>query len=263
MWTNAETEPAPSILSPHSTAMPQSLSYAHLGYSSLVDEGSENQDPFHMLHHLLRKIVFADCQTLDLVGDKIKKHSQKANNVAGSLDRASSHAQQLYLQEYLEHLIDGLQEKVDLLRRQGGSAWSRTEGNTSQERMHYTAQLTEDFEHLLRRANGLLLKIQRSISLTMSLSNIEEARRGIDQNTTLFRFTIVASFYIPLSFTTSFFGMNFGEFGTGTLKLWQFFVVAVPVLIASVIALFIRRSWIDELQHRLVERFSFRTNQAS
>jgi hypothetical protein len=41
------------------------------------------------------------------------------------------------------------------------------------------------------------------------------------------RFTLVAIVFIPLSFATSFFGMNLEQLGTGTLHIGYFVLLAV------------------------------------
>jgi Mg2+ and Co2+ transporter CorA len=140
----------------------------------------------------------------------------------------------------LEHRVESLQDKLDLIRRRGGTSWPRQEAGPSADVADAAALLlTEDFEYVLRRSHDLLKKIERSMSLSMSLANIEQAKHGLSLNSTLFRLTIVASFYIPLSFTTSFFGMNFNELQS--LSIWIFFVTSFPIFVISVVCLFIRR----------------------
>jgi len=50
--------------------------------------------------------------------------------------------------------------------------------------------------------------------------------------------TLMSVFYIPLSFTTGFFGMNFSVFGQGNVKVWWWAVISVPVLAVSVLVMF-------------------------
>src|SRR5205814_2567253 len=49
------------------------------------------------------------------------------------------------------------------------------------------------------------------------------------------RITKLAFVFIPLNFTTSFFGMNVTEFGTGKTRLWLTILVAVSMSIFTLI----------------------------
>jgi hypothetical protein len=70
---------------------------------------------------------------------------------------------------------------------------------------------------------------------------LQEARAGLQQGAQMKRLTILAFLYLPLNLTTSFFGMNFREFGQGTLSLAWILAVLVPIVFISV-ALF---CWTD------------------
>ena len=67
----------------------------------------------------------------------------------------------------------------------------------------------------------------------MNRAVVAESRKAIDQAERLKRLTLLATFFIPLSFTTSLFGMNFEELGQGHLHVWLFAVVSAPVLVLS------------------------------
>jgi Mg2+ and Co2+ transporter CorA len=64
-----------------------------------------------------------------------------------------------------------------------------------------------------------------------------ESQRAIEQAAGVAKLTRLAFFYIPLSFTTSFFGMNFVQFGTGELSIWLWFAVSIPIFFVSVLFL--------------------------
>jgi len=51
---------------------------------------------------------------------------------------------------------------------------------------------------------------------------------------------LLAFFFIPLSFTASFFGMNFKELGSSNqdLSVWVWFIVSVPIFGVSVLLCF-------------------------
>jgi magnesium transporter len=58
------------------------------------------------------------------------------------------------------------------------------------------------------------------------------------QNETTKRLTIIATIFLPLSFITGFFGMNFGFMVNHISSLWTFLVLGLGTLLASCAALF-------------------------
>lgn len=69
-------------------------------------------------------------------------------------------------------------------------------------------------------------------SLDESRMGIEHAKRGMEQNARVKRLTQLALFFIPLSFSTSIFGMNLEMLGTGNAKAWM---VLIAILSAYVV----------------------------
>ena len=67
---------------------------------------------------------------------------------------------------------------------------------------------------------------------------LAESKKAIDQAERVGRLTQLAFFNIPISFTTSFFGMNFKQLNSGTnLSTWIWFVVSFPRLVISILVL--------------------------
>ena len=64
-------------------------------------------------------------------------------------------------------------------------------------------------------------------SLDESRMGIEHAKRSMEQNARVKRLTQLAFIFIPLSFSTSIFGMNLEVLGTGTAKAWMVVMAVV------------------------------------
>ena len=64
----------------------------------------------------------------------------------------------------------------------------------------------------------------------------------------------VTFIFLPISFVTSVFGMNFKQLGQGTLPIWIWAVITVPLLIASIVTVerghWIKTRWRDYRQRR-------------
>ena len=96
--------------------------------------------------------------------------------------------------------------------------------------------LIEDYKDLLQRIEEVQQELKdylhrhvAMVSLKESRLGVEASKRSIQQADSVNRLTKLAFAFVPLSFATSFFGMNFKELGTGQLRLW-IFVVATAVL---------------------------------
>lgn len=96
------------------------------------------------------------------------------------------------------------------------------------------SSLLEDYQALLHRANSLSRLYSESIDDIRTSAMLVESRKAIVQAEGVARLTLLAFFFLPLSFTTSLFGMNFKELGD-QLSIWTWAVVAVPVFGFSVI----------------------------
>ena len=70
-------------------------------------------------------------------------------------------------------------------------------------------------------------------SLDESRVGIEHAKRSMEQNSRLKRLTQLAFIFIPLSFSTSIFGMNLELLGTGNGKTWMVIIAVILSYMAT------------------------------
>lgn len=89
--------------------------------------------------------------------------------------------------------------------------------------------LLADYHELYLRCIDLLTMCSHGITLAMGKSSIEESRKAIEQSQRLKKLTILATLFIPLSFSTSVFGMNIDLLGQSTVRFWWFLVLCVPI----------------------------------
>ena len=93
--------------------------------------------------------------------------------------------------------------------------------------------LIENYTDLLSRCLDLVARCNAGMNIMMNRSVVLESRKAIEQTDRVKKLTLLATFFIPLSFTASLFGMNFQVFGQGRLGIWLFPTVAVPITILS------------------------------
>ncbi|KAJ2986984.1 hypothetical protein NUW58_g4759 [Xylaria curta] len=106
------------------------------------------------------------------------------------------------------------------------------------------AGIVEDYEDLLDRCMRLRTRAAACMSTEMNRAMILESRKAIEQSDRLKKLTLLATYFIPLTFTASVFGMNFELFGQGHLPLWWYLVIAVPLtLLTYVISMADLAAW--------------------
>ncbi|XMA15526.1 hypothetical protein WAI453_008317 [Rhynchosporium graminicola] len=100
----------------------------------------------------------------------------------------------------------------------------------------FTAEgLLEDYEQLHLRCIDLSNMCTQGITLAMNKATIEESRKAVEQSERLKRLTLLATLFIPISFSSSLFGMNVDLLGQSTVNFGCFFVVCLPITLFAYI----------------------------
>lgn len=109
----------------------------------------------------------------------------------------------------------------------------------AQPRSHVVDVLHRDFEYLWERAQAMIERCKEGESVIMINKSLEEAKQSSDESKLVVQLTKATNrltfVFLPLSFLTSFFGMNFRELGSGTLSLRLWLCVALPLLFISIL----------------------------
>lgn len=88
-------------------------------------------------------------------------------------------------------------------------------------------------EEVLGQRDSLAVVLQAN----MAVITLQQNEIGVRQNSAMKQLTIIATIFLPLSFITGFFGMNFGWLVGHITSLWVFVVFGVGSLVASAIGL--------------------------
>jgi len=273
-------------LDPHANAsaeVQQSTAILPLQYDSLIAlvdlARRAPQDPLSMCIPLFAHAAFSEVQFLNLMESRIQI---QINTIAegvpadalGTFQYFSNilnrHAQQLKdstralckLAERSSQGLNGVRAESPMpksavppglgmgTRRQTSETETvRNVGSSSSDGAFTTKGLLEDYEQLHVRCIDLSKMCIRGITLAMNKATIEESRKAIEQSERLKRLTLLATLFIPLSFSSSLFGMNIDLFGQSTVRFWWFFVLCVPItLFAYILYLWdfqvLRRCWV-------------------
>lgn len=193
--------------------------------------------PFYALHPILAFCASAESQFQNLVQSKLDIEFQRMSeedHLEPSLRNQKYHKQ--ILQEHIQRL----RCTITFLKYHGCPEWPQpfTKPPLSSQLEKSTAYLLADYEDLHHRADLLHKRCAEGMDDVRNTAMLLESKKAIKQAEAVTRITILAFFFIPLSFTTSFFGMNFREFGTGRWSIWIWFAVSVPVFGAALVLCF-------------------------
>lgn len=234
-------------------------------YGLTLDPALASADSFYALTELFQSSAASICQLLNLaemIIDNRTGHSPNKSQDFGLenyrqkiLRRVVHHLREnenqefglenlSYHQDILKRLALHLRENIGDLEGHHSAQWPRSysRNDDEAERSKFKAaaaaqSLLRDFRHLLFRTEYLYAQCQSEISVCMKRAAIAESQQSIEQAKQVGQLTGLAFFYIPLSFTTSFLGMNLKIFGSGKLQLWIWFAFAAPLLAGSYFAL--------------------------
>ena len=209
--------------------MYQSAALLPFEFEKFLDSRVANEDAFYALHYIFQHVAFAEVQVLNLLEAQLEREMGVL-----TVEREQSHSLEnlQFCSMFLDRHVRQISEALRVAKAKGHSRWP-AKADKCEIAESAAKSIDEDFEELLERALDLRKRCTEGMGVMMNRAVVAESRKAIDQAERLKRLTLLASFFIPLSFTTSLFGMNFKEFGQGHLSAWLFAVVSAPVLILS------------------------------
>ncbi|RHZ46559.1 uncharacterized protein CDV56_100591 [Aspergillus thermomutatus] len=111
-----------------------------------------------------------------------------------------------------------------------------------------TPDIIRNVSDLFEEINQMLTRLRHASSSLTSNMGLLDSRRSIDEAHAVTRLTELAFIFIPLSFSTSVFGMQIEPF-KDSAPLWNFFVVAITVtMFAYLMRLTMRSQWLGNLK---------------
>jgi Mg2+ and Co2+ transporter CorA len=236
------------------------------------------QDPLSMCIPLFAHAAFSEVQFLNLMESRVQIQIDNITqgilaDALGTLQYFSNilnrHAQQLKdstralrkLAERSGQGLNGVRAEnpmpkiavppslgMDTRRQSPETETVRNFISNSSDGAFTTNGLLEDYEQLRSRCVDLSKLCTQGITLAMNKATIEESRKAMEQSGRVKKLTLLATLFIPLSFTASLLGMNIDLLGQNAVRFWWFFVLSVPItLFAYIFYLWdiqlLRRCW--------------------
>jgi Mg2+ and Co2+ transporter CorA len=200
------------------------------GYGSSLHTEVRNSDAMYALTEVFTFVANSENQFLNFmeshVDDEIEATDQRMELTVANLKHTKS---------LLDDHANRLDNILFLVTNRGSSRWPRTETHigVAEEAI---STLSIDVKSLLKRSGLLAKRCVDGIEAIGSNAQLEEARKAIQEAEQTRRLTLLAFFYLPLTFTTSIFGMNIRELGQGDKSIWISFVTGFVVLVLSSVA---------------------------
>lgn len=200
-----------------------------------LDPKTARHDAFYALSTLFSSASASQVQYVNMLSQSTEQYLQKARSADGS----GIGVENLLMIQKLMHSIQGnLHEIEESVQQQQYFPWPSidTEDLRLVKRVDKAkAKVTTDYKSMLRRTERTAARCESGLHNTMSTMSIAESKKGIEQAERVAQLTRLAFVFVPLSFTTSFFGMNFEQLATGDLQIWVWFVISLPIVLLALI----------------------------
>lgn len=141
-----------------------------------------------------------------------------------------------YARDVLDAQAARLRDTLGVIEMRGGASWPRTADDAQVHMCRGAAEvLRRDYAWLLERAVALSGKCGTEIGNLATKGMLAESRKAIELSRRVARLTRLAFVFVPLSFTSSLFGMNLYPLGEERYSLWLWVAVSLPILLLSLL----------------------------
>jgi len=209
----------------------QSISLLPRFYGKLLNPTVMSQDPFYALDELFAFVVASEIGFLNIIASKLDDSTADVPDLEPG---TSIHIQSslIHYRRVLEEHAQKISETLTFVKTRHLLKWPRSDASKA---LNAAARTEEDFEYLLDRARLLQQRCERELTVMMNNASIAEERRGIEQGKRVFKFTVLAFIYVPLSFSCSIFGMNFVQFSEQRRGIGIWAAVGIPMFVLSLV----------------------------
>ena len=154
----------------------------------------------------------------------------------------------LYRQSF-EMDIQALKQTIGALRSPRTSKYPEMQEALASQKW---LDLLHDYGDLLEQAQQNSEGFEAYETRCMNRFSLMASTQSVHQSESIGRLTILAFVFIPLSFVTSFFGMNIVEFGTGSIRIWVF-IVSASALVLVMFMVWAISGWVAGIIGKLKE----------
>lgn len=145
----------------------------------------------------------------------------------------------------IHRVESALTENLHWIARGGCDTWPRVRPgtDTATRKQVLQARLRADHKALQQRCVVMRQECESAMMMLVNYSQLRCGEQGTMQADEIHRLTKLTSFFVPLSFVTSFFGMNVKELQPSYASIWVFVLAAVVISATSYATMFWTTVW--------------------
>lgn len=209
-------------------------------YGMSLDWRKAAIDPLYALKELFNFQATAAQQYMNLLEKLITEKNEPAGVPGGGEAKLEEILNLNYAQITITRYAAHYKEIMNFLDKDKNPLWAVAGLAHAQPRSEVVDVLHGDFEYLWDRAQAMIERCKEGEAAIMINKSLAEAKQSSDESKLVVQLTKATNrltfIFLPISFLTSFFGMNFRELGSGTLSLRLWLCVALPLLAISILA---------------------------
>lgn len=193
-----------------------------------------SEDPFFLLTNLFTTSALSSAQLLNYLSESITECRTIDTELLNVKLERLRHSVSII------HRVElSITENLHWIRQGGSAEWPKARTTeTSARKTLLQCRLQEDHEHLLQRCSIMRRDCESATSLLVSCSQLLCAKQGIAQASEVRHLTKLATFFLPLGFAATAFGMNIKELQCFP-SLWVFVLVAMCMSLFTITVIYI------------------------
>ncbi|KAI4234404.1 MAG: hypothetical protein LQ349_003820 [Xanthoria aureola] len=244
----------------HRARSKQPLSSLPGKYGYTLDWAQAAANPLSAIQEVFTFHAAAELQYLNMLDKLINEQISETESAQEEADIGSildfDYAKSILLRHHA-HLQD-LLEKLEI----EFTRWNRSRPENQAISQELLSTLKTDLVYLSNRLLSAISLCEAGRSAVMSNVSVQESQRSSREAalvTGLTKATNRLTFiFLPLSFLTSVFGMNFRQLGQGTLSIWLWVSIALPLLAICIVMVergsdlrMVAGSWVGRIGDRI------------
>lgn len=214
-------------------------SQLHISYGASLDPKLMAGDPFYALSEAFALAAASLKQYLNLIEQKLEQVAQDSGEDFNPLPSPR------YFKRVLLRLRPQIRVTLNSIQNAQSPEWPSTKSECTE---RSRSAVERDWKHLERVSHALDNRCQEAITATVTT---QDAKKTLARAEWVARLTFLATIFVPLSFVTSFFGMNLKELDD--LSIWQWVTISISIMMGTIFIAFIN----GQDASRLRDSFSF------
>ncbi len=222
----------------------QSLLTLPVTYGRSLASSNGPPSAFAVLSELLRFVAASQLQFLKQLELRITECVSEPDG-ADDKGALSQQANLVFYRRLLEEQVRKCSRAYDFVRHRECLGWhgaAHPPPGEPDSAEAIAGPIEVDFYYITDLAKELRDRCDREMTILINAANIAEVQRSMKHSHTVFKLTLLAAIYVPVSFVTSFFGMNVAQLGVENApNIWIWAVMTVALFGSSFAFFFLTR----------------------